>query len=84
VWRFALEQQSAPLLVLLSGGYSKGSAGVIIDSLDAALRRWCGLGGGGGAGGSGGGSGSGSGGDAGGGGGASADDGGGAAAAGGE
>jgi len=44
VWQFAI-QQRAPILMLLSGGYTKASAGVIVDSLEGLLRRWCGLGG---------------------------------------
>lgn len=52
VWRFALEELRAPILMLLSGGYTRASAGVIVDSLAALLARHAGLGGGGGGGGS--------------------------------
>lgn len=43
VWQFALERARAPLLMLLSGGYTRASAGVIVDSLDTVLRRFAGL-----------------------------------------
>ncbi|GBF94944.1 hypothetical protein Rsub_07445 [Raphidocelis subcapitata] len=59
VWGFAVERVRAPILVLLSGGYTRASAGVIVDALGACLARFAGLGAGGGGGG-GGGSGSGS------------------------
>jgi hypothetical protein len=41
--------------MLLSGGYTRASAGVIIDALAACLTRFVGLGAGGGGGGGGGG-----------------------------
>ncbi|KAI8476068.1 MAG: hypothetical protein J3K34DRAFT_516972 [Monoraphidium minutum] len=43
VWRFALEEARSPIVMLLSGGYTRASAGVITDSLQALLRRHAGL-----------------------------------------
>jgi uncharacterized membrane protein YgcG len=40
VWRFAVEAAHAPILQLLSGGYTRASAGVIVDALAAALTRY--------------------------------------------
>jgi histone deacetylase 11 len=37
VFAFA-EQQGTPIAMLLSGGYTRASAGVIVDSLTALLR----------------------------------------------
>jgi histone deacetylase 11 len=37
VFAFA-EQQGAPIAMLLSGGYTRASAGVIVESLTALLR----------------------------------------------
>jgi hypothetical protein len=44
VWRFAVERARAPILMLLSGGYTRASAGTIVDSLERLLRRYAGLG----------------------------------------
>lgn len=62
VWRFAVEEARAPVVQLLSGGYTRASAGVIVDALEAVLTLYAGLGGGGSSCGSGAGKGHGSGG----------------------
>jgi hypothetical protein len=50
VWRFALERLNAPIVMLLSGGYTRESAGIVADSLERLLGEWAGLGRGGGVG----------------------------------
>jgi histone deacetylase 11 len=37
VWAFA-QQLGAPIVMLLSGGYTRASAGVIVDSLTSILQ----------------------------------------------
>lgn len=37
VWQFA-QRLRAPILMLLSGGYTRASAGVIVDSIAAILQ----------------------------------------------
>jgi hypothetical protein len=58
VWRFAVETARAPIVQLLSGGYTRASAGVIVEALTQVLTRYVlpgGESGGGGGGGGGGG-----------------------------
>lgn len=50
MWRFALERLNAPIVMLLSGGYTRESAGIVADSLERLLGEWAGLGRGGGVG----------------------------------